>query len=234
MADKKTAVIETIQGYVPSTKAVKRALIAGIPWVGGSLDHLIFDKSEELFLTNLERAVNEMSQRLSTIEEQKIDKGWFESKEALSLFKTLLEKVEYEQDTNKIRTLSQIYTLFGTSKHVADPNKFAVLETLAKLTSNQLLVFRAVNKVPVAEKTATGGAIGYTGKARWQSSILEYMNSNTEIVEQIQGTILLDVELDILVSFNLLANVILPNSDDHGFRVTQLGKLAYSYLKGHE
>ena len=230
MKGNKVKAIETIKNHVPSIRSAQRALIAGIPGVGGSLDHLIFDRGEELFMKNLEKSVDEMSERIASMEEQKIDKGWFESEEALSLFGTLMDKVRYEQDKRKVQLLSQAYVQFGTVDHVADPNKFAVLETLAKLTNNQSLVFRAVNNVPVEEKTFNGGALSFTAKARWLSAIQDYMNSDTYTKSRQQGGITLNLELDILVSFNLLANVDVSNSNDLGYRVTQLGKLAYNYM----
>ena len=230
MGENKSTAIEAIKKNLPSVKSAGRALIAGIPCVGGSLDHLIFDRAEELFMKNLEKSVAEMSERIAEMEEQKIDKGWFESEEALNLFGTLMDKVRYEQDKRKVQMLSQAYVKFGTVEHTADPNKFAVLETLAKLTNNQSLIFRAVNNVPVEEKTFDGEALSFTAKARWLSAILDYMKSDAYTKSHQQGGITLDLELDILVSFNLLANVDVSNSNDLGYRVTQLGKLAYSYM----
>ena len=211
-----------------------RAGVAAIPWVGGSLDHLLFDKAGEVRMQNAEKAIDSMKKALENLGEEKVSKEWFESEEALDMFKNLLQKVEYEGDKEKINNLANIYCLFGTNEHKDDPNKFAVLETIAKLTKTQRIVFRAMDEVKEESKTGSSDAIQYTATAIWQSSVLEFMRKNLKYIILISGLkkpIQLDTELDILVSFNLLRLIDLPNMNDRGFAMTALGKLALSYMK---
>ena len=149
------------------------------------------------------------------------------------MFKQLYGKIEFEPSDSKVKALSQIYTLFGTKEHASDPNKQAILETISKLTDNQRIIFKAVGEVPVERKTGSGKAITYTASAIWQSSVLKYLNSNLRYLAQLKGAtniIQLNVELDILASFNLLRNQDVPNLNDKGYVFTGLGKLALSYL----
>ena len=178
----------TISQHLPSTQTVKRALIAGIPYIGGSLDHLLFDRAEEIFMQNLDNAVQQISNRLEKLEERQINKQWFESEEALSLFRSLLDKVGYDNAPEKLQTLSQLYALFGTEQHYKDPNKYAVIEVVSKLTYNQLLVFQTINRVPATKKDFDSDALHFSATARWQSAILDFMQNDTQLKDQIHET----------------------------------------------
>lgn len=210
-----------------------RAGVAAIPWAGGALDHLLFDKAGEIRMKNVEQALNDMKESFEKIKEEKVSKEWFESEEALDMLKNLLQKIEFEGDAAKVKALSKVYCLFGTKKHKDDPNKYAVLETISKMTSNQRVIFKAVGCVPEVSKTNSSGAISYTGSAIWLSDILGYIKQNNTVLSQLKsptGNVTLDVELDILISFNLLRGISMPNMPEKGYSITQLGKLALSYL----
>lgn len=147
------------------------------------------------------------------------------------MFKQLLGKIEFEPSDTKVKALSNVYTLFGTSDHMEDPNKYAMLETISKMTDNQRIIFKAVNETPRETKTFGDGAIEYTTTAIWLSSVLDYIKGHQNISEQLNGHVVLDVEMDILTSFNLLVNIQAANSKDTAFTISQIGKRTYSYLK---
>lgn len=226
--------LEKIKENAPTAQAWGRALVAAIPVVGGSLDHLLFDKADEIRFQKLEQSVKNIEEFINKLDEGRIAIQWFESVEALEMFKQLYEKVEFEPSDSKVKTLSQVYTLFGTKEHVADPNKKAMLETISKLTNKQRDIFRAVGEVPEETKTGSSDAISYTGRAIWQSSVLKYINRNAKYLVLLKGVtsqVRLDVELDILTSFNLLRIIDIPNLNDRGYAITSYGKLALSYLR---
>ena len=222
---------EEMKDLAPSGMGWLRAGVASIPFVGGGLDHLLFDKYAEIQQKNMQQAIDAMKEKMATMEEQKVSKEWFESEEALDMLRNLLQRVMYEGDSSKIKTLSCVYCQFGTIEHKDDPNKYAVLDTISKLTSNQRVIFKAVNEVPQETKTVGDGAIEYTATAKWQTNILDYCNNNIAIRSQLKGHVLLDVELDILMSFNLIVALDAASSKDAAYRVSALGRLAYSYLK---
>lgn len=222
---------EEMKDLAPSGTAWLRASIASIPLVGGGLDHLLFDKYADIQQKNMRLAIDAMKEKMATMEEQAVSKDWFESEEALDMLRNLLQRIMYEGDGSKIKTLSCVYCQFGTTEHKEDPNKYAVLDTISKLTNNQRAVFKAVNEVPQETKTVSGGSLEYTATAKWQSTILDYCKNNNTIRSQLRGNVFIDVELDILMSFNLVVNLGVGSSKDSAFRVSELGKLAYSYLK---
>lgn len=251
MEEVKENAIKLIKDKIPSLRTAIQAGIAAIPWIGGSLDHLIFDKSEEIRMRNIEMLVKELTESMKVIQEIKISKDWFESIEAIDMFKNLYGKVEFESDTRKIRSLSNLYCCFGTVEHKNDPNKLAVLEIVSKMTNNQKIIFMAVNKVPIEEKTSSTNGINYTAKSRWLSSIIEFVRQK-EVMSQLdhppfkiellkkdgklesvvkRENIFIDLELDILASLNLLRIDNIPNMMDTAYEVTALGRLTYSYLR---
>ena len=231
MCENKSKAIEKVKQYAPTAQSWSRALVAGIPMVGGSLEHLIFDKSDEIRMRRLEQSVKNIEECINRLEEGRLKVEWFESLEALEMFKQLIGKIEFEPSNTKVKALSNVYTLFGTSDHLGDPNKYAMLETISKMTDNQRIIFKAVNETPRETKTYGDGAIEFTTTAIWLSSVLEYVNSHQDIRKQLHGHVALDIELDILASFNLLVNIRAANSKDTAFTISQIGKRAYSYLK---
>lgn len=234
MSEDKNKAIDKIKNNAPSALAWSRALLAGIPWIGGSLDHLIFDKAGEVRLKRLEQSVKNMEEMISKLDEERLKVEWFESVEALDMFKHLFNKIEFEPSDNKVKMLSQIYTLFGTKEHVDDPNKYAVLDTIAKLTSNQKVIFLASNEVGKEAKEYTTGDLVETTTAIWKSTILNHIKTTPRLMGQIKGNVVIDVELDIISSFNLLVNLNVSHPQDSAYLITGLGRLAYSYMKETE
>ncbi len=228
------SVVETVKNLAPTGEACLRASIAAIPYIGGPLDHLLFDKYAKVQQKNMQQAVEAMKAAMEKMDEEKVSKEWFESEEALDMLKTLFDKIRYEGDKDKINTLSYMYCLFGSKEHIGDPNKYAVMEIVSKLTKSQRIVFRALSEVKEERKSGTGEAITYSATAIWQNSVLQFMQSNLKYIQLISGLgkkVQLDVELDILVSFNMLRFIDVPNMNDRGFYITALGKMALSYMK---
>ncbi len=141
MEDKK------INKYIPTGTSILRAGVSLIPLVGGVLDHLLFDKADEIRTRNIEQSISEISKKMGNIPEENITKEWFESTEAIEMFRQLIEKVQFESDNIKIKTLSDIYAISGTTEFSSDPNKFAVLRKVAELTTVQKELLLIVSKM---------------------------------------------------------------------------------------
>lgn len=231
MSEEINKTIEKIKNHVPSVLAFSRALIASIPLVGGGLDHLLFDKAGEIRLQKLELTVNNIVEFISSLNEGRIIIKWFDSIEALELFKQLFNKVEFEHSDSKVKTLSQTYILFGTAEHVDDPNKYVVLDIISKMTDNQREIFKALNAIPEETKQYSAGDIAYIRLALWKSSLLDYINNTPNICVNMKDKVSIGEELDILTSFNLLSSLDIPSSENSAFRITEMGKLVFTYLK---
>lgn len=218
---------EEMKDLAPSGIGWLRAGVASIPFVGGGLDHLLFDKYAEIQQKNMQQAIDAMKEKMATMEDQKVNKEWFESEEALDMLRNLLQRVMYEGDSSKIKTLSNVYCQFGTIEHKDDPNKYAVLDTISKLTSNQRVIFKAVNDVEEHPGGVVGGDFVI---ARWINTIIDYCQNNEVVKNQLSSDVVYEVELSIITSLNLLINLNIF-SDDFAYKVTGLGELVYSYLK---
>ena len=225
--DEKT-VKEELKDLIPSGLGWLRSAVSFIPTIGGALDHLLFDKYAEIQQKNIRQAIKAIEEKMATMGEQKVSKDWFESEEALDMLINLLQRVMHEGDCEKIKVLSDVFCMFGTLQHEKDPNKYAVLDAVSKLTNNQRVIFLAVNEVPDQPGSIVGGDYII---ARWQSTIISYCQNNTVIKSQLIGDVNYDLELSILVSFNLLEILNIDSSNNFAYRVSGLGKLTHSYLK---
>lgn len=217
---------ESMTDLMPSGMGWLRAGIASIPFVGGGLDHLLFDKYAEIQQKNIKHAIEAMGVKMSTMDEQKVSKEWFESEEALDMLRNLFDRIMYEGDVAKIQSLSNVYCQFGTLEHKDDPNKYAAFDTISKLTNNQRIIFLALNDVKEQAGSVMGGDFVI---ARWKKTIIDYCKNSEVVKDQLMGDVNYDVELSILTSLNLLINLNIF-SDDYAYKVTGLGKLVYSYL----
>ena len=218
---------ESMTDLMPSGMEWLRAGIASIPFVGGGLDHLLFDKYAEIQQKNIKHAIDAMGEKMSTMDEQKVSKEWFESEEALDMLRNLFGRIMYEGDGAKIQALSNVYCQFGTLEHKDDPNKYAAFDTISKLTNNQRIIFLALNDVKEQAGSVMGGDFVI---ARWKKTIIDYCKNSEVVKDQLKGDINYDVELSILTSLNLLINLNIF-SNDYAYKVTGLGKLVYSYLR---
>ncbi|HNX54046.1 MAG TPA: hypothetical protein PLG33_04305 [Prolixibacteraceae bacterium] len=215
--------------FVPTVGSTLRAGVAAIPWIGGTLDHLLFDKADEIRIKNIEKALRDISDKMGQISENSINKNWFDSEEAIELFKQLVDKVQFEQDTAKSSTLSKIYAISGTNEFSTDPNKFAVLQKVAELTTVQKKLLQIIEKVQPVKRQFTGGSLQSSAISIWFDDIMNAVKTNPE-GKFWEGTLQLDVELEIIESFNLITRTNAPLVNMRGYEISRLGKLVLKYI----
>jgi hypothetical protein len=216
--------------YVPSGISTLRAGVAAIPFVGGALDHLIFDRADEIKVKNIEKSIDDINDKMNSISEENLTKEWFESAEALEMFKQLIDKVQFEADDEKIKTIADIYAVSGTNDFSSDPNKFAVLRKAAELSTIQKEILLIISNVPSQHKEFSSGGLQTKATAIWFDDILNAVKTNPK-GQFWTGTLKLDVEIGILESLGLVrnSNVLLANVA--GYELTGLGNLLIKYLK---
>ena len=79
-----------IQNYVPEGKSWLRAAVSLIPYVGGAVDHLLFDQADVIRNKNIEQTLKSLSASVDELKD-KINQPWFSSEEFLQLLKKLFE-----------------------------------------------------------------------------------------------------------------------------------------------
>jgi hypothetical protein len=91
-----------IARHLPEGITWLRAGVSSIPVVGGALDHLIFDKADAIRVKNIEAALAAIKQQIESVEDETIDKEWFQSEEALAALKMMSDTITYEPDPRKV------------------------------------------------------------------------------------------------------------------------------------
>ena len=225
----KKEIIEKVNNYVEKNERGLRSAISLIPCVGGALDHLVFDRYDEIRMENIEIAIKSISEMINSLSNENIVKEWFESKEALNTFKTLIEAIQCEHEEGKIHELSSIYPLFGTKEFLKDTLKVSIIMHLGQMTEVSIKLLKLISKIDPASKYFSNDTLEVTKTAIWNDQILESLKNNPEGMFW-KGKLQLTVEMQILESKNVIQKVESSVSSEYGYKITALGKKATDYL----
>lgn len=217
---------ESYADYLPDKFAVFRAMVSAIPYAGGALDHLLFDKADSIRSKNLSISFEALSNRLKKIEERLIDIDWFKSEEALAVIKVLNDKISFEPDRKKIQTLGELVAVYGLKENVPDKHKLQILDYIGNLSSSQIELLKIIKSVPIREqKISRGGLVG-TFSGKWMTDIVVYINNNNSKLLSTYAT-----DIEILESRNTIRRLqIMLSKSDICYKITELGKLAAKYI----
>lgn len=213
--------------YAPEGVTWLRAAVSAIPLVGGPLDHLLFDKADSIRVKNLEAALSALSEQIKSRPESTIDKSWFESPEALAAFKIMADKVSHEPDPKKVDAVGKLVAACGDVSHAADNNKPSVLDHLSRLSAVQIRLLSVIAKLSPKQKKISTGGLEQTASAIWISDILEALKAGIQFWE---GKLILDQELEVLESLNVVRHVQLMGPSENAYVLTGIGKLASTYV----
>jgi hypothetical protein len=214
---------------IPERRAWLRATVSTFPWVGSALDHLIFDKADSVRLRNIEYALNEIGQKLSTIRVECIDRKWFESEEALAMFRELSDRIQFEPDKSKVRVLAQIVAVSGTHEFSKDENKLSLLYLLSRLSYVQMKLLKIISQLRASERSASGTGITFTITAIFSDAIVAAVGKSPE-GQFWTDHLDLAVEMDILESINFVRRITWQG-DAVPYLLTKLGRKAIDYLQ---
>lgn len=214
---------------LPNSRTILRAVVSSVPHVGSALDHLIFGRADEIRMRNVETALEAVANQLGMVQEEVIDRAWFESEEALAVYRLLSEKVSYEPDKQKIACMGRVAGACGHRKHSADDTKLSVIEHLSRLSMVQLKLLQCVATVSAKERTWQIGesALTQTATAIWLSDILAALRAGPTFWS---GMLAVDQELEVLESLNVLRQMQLMGPAERGYVLTAIGKRAADYL----
>ncbi|MGN5159807.1 hypothetical protein [Aeromonas dhakensis] len=65
------SIAEFLTRITPSKKAAMRASISLIPSIGGAFDHLLFDRADEIRISNIEKTIEILSESYNVLEQKK-------------------------------------------------------------------------------------------------------------------------------------------------------------------
>lgn len=78
---------------------------------------------QEIIIRKIEESIEYISLQLNNVSEDEIDCTWVNSDEILQIFKYLIEKIELENDSEKIIILSEIFFKFTKKNYSKEQNK---------------------------------------------------------------------------------------------------------------
>lgn len=214
--------------YAPEGVAWIRAAVSCVPFVGGALDHLIFDKADAIRVKNLEAAIAAISSQINSAGESRVDKAWFDSEEALAAFKIMSDKISYEPDPEKVESIGRVVAACGNREHSNDPNKLSVVEHLSRLSAIQIKLLAVVASITPIEKKISTGSLEQTATAIWLSDIIAALRA---VPQFWPGTLTVDQELEVLESLNTIRRLQLMGTSETAFVMTTIGKRAASYVQ---
>lgn len=213
--------------FIPSVNSLLRASVSAIPYIGGVFDHLLFDKADEIRIRNIEQSIHDISKQVQKLDHSKIIVEWFDSDEAIYLFKLLVDKIQFEPDPDKRQTLSEIYPHFSTKEFSEDPNKRIIFNKLSEMTTIQKKFLQVISNTPEETRKIDNEGLTHNWTGIWFDSIKMNMHTSERFWT---GVMNLDIELDILESLNLINEKSSPIGALKSFRLTAIGISLVQYL----
>jgi len=213
---------------IPSKSSWLRAAVTSIPMVGGALDHLIFDRADEIRARNVEQAITSIQSRLNAIPEAMLDKAWFESEEALAMFRALIDKIQFEPDLKKRESLSKVVAVSGAKDFSHDKRKLSILDHLNRLSFVQMKLLTIMAKLAPQQRNV-GQEIVQSVNALWGEQIIQAIKTNP-YGQFWEGQLNVGLELQVLEALNVIRRIQLISGGDSAFEVTDLGREAAKYF----
>ena len=220
-----------IQKYIPEGKIWLRAAVAAIPWVGGAVDHLLFDQADAIRNKNIEQTLKSLSVSVDELKD-KINQPWFSSEEFLQLMKKLFDSVSFETDKKKIDALGRLAAICGTNAFVNDCKKCSVFDHISRLSYVQINLLKVVSSISIKKNEIKSTGLVQTISAIWLEDIIAELNK-LKSNPFWEGTIVVDQEMEILESLNMVRLVPVWGSEK-AYSLTSIGKLAASYINNLE
>ncbi|GEA22815.1 hypothetical protein L2D39_11100 [Vibrio harveyi] len=220
--------------YVPSTGSFFRAGVSAIPIVGGALDHLIFDKSDEIRTRNIEATISSLEEKYSQLEQSSVNLDWFATGEAVNLFKELISLIEYEDSQEKLEAISSLYAVSSTHKFTNDNQKSWVMRKVSELSNEQRKLFKIVASMSPEQREFSSGGLKSTETAIWNDTVVNELRNQFNINPNFRfwrEGFDVDVELELLTASGLLIRHQAMFAKNAGYKVSVFGKIVLSYLK---
>lgn len=219
--------------HVPTARDALRAGVSVIPIVGGALDHLLFSKADEIRARNIELAIESLEKKFAELQASKIDLDWFSTGEAISLFKELVNLVEYEDSQDRLDAVSQLYAISSLSQYSHDPNKTWVLRKVSELTNEQRKLFMIVSSVPPEKRGFSAGGLQSTQQAIWNDTVFKLLERSVDADASFKfwgSHFNVDEQLEFLKVAGLLDRVESYLATNAGYKISALGEVVKHYL----
>ncbi|MBF4296908.1 hypothetical protein EAY24_27060, partial [Vibrio anguillarum] len=220
--------------YVPNTGSFFRAGVSAIPVVGGALDHLIFDKSDEIRTRNIEATITALEEKYSHLEQSTINLDWFSTGEAVNLFKELITLIEYEDSQEKVEAISNLYAVSSMYQFTDDNQKAWVMRKVSELSDEQRKLFVIVASMQPERREFSSGGLKSSETAIWNDSVFQDLSAKFEADNSFSfwsRDFNVDTQLELLTVSGLFMRHQSMFAKNAGYKVSVFGKIVLSYLK---
>ncbi len=220
--------------YVPNKGSLFRAGVSAIPVVGGALDHLIFDKSDEIRTRNIEATITALEEKYSHLEQSTINLDWFSTGEAVNLFKELISLIEYEDSQEKVKAISNLYAISSMYQFTDDNQKAWVMRKVSELSDEQRKLFAIVAAMQPEKREFSSRGLKSSETAIWNDSVFQYLSDQFDADNSFRfwgDDFNSDTQLELLTASGLLLRHQSIFAKNAGYNVSVFGKIVLSYLK---
>ena len=133
---------KAVQVY--SNNTVLRVIVNAIPYIGGSLDVLLWGRGHRIAQERLKSLLEQLQTDMGTLNENMIDRTFIESEEWFDLVVKTLESAARTRDSEKIRLYSRILrnSVIRRKRETYSPEEY--LTILAELTPREVELAKAI------------------------------------------------------------------------------------------
>lgn len=234
---------ETSKYLQSADKAALRALIQLIPYVGSSLDTMVFDKAEKIRRERVIEYLRWIHEYVAHIDTKKMDKHFFETEQGLAVFEQALRTVVQEGIMEKRKVLAAFTVAASVNPLSRRTDQQFLLDCISRMSISQVVALLEIAKRQWEIKKDERKHGGRTwGRAWWGEGISDMHYSEvTETVKKalkekgIVPQVSIDEIIDGLMSIGMLAYPEKVHDEGGTFRydclvVTDLGGSIYDYL----
>ena len=154
--DKLEKVLDTLatESRLSVGEEIISATIAAIPYAGSPITSLMAGHAKRRVIQRAVEMFGAMKERLETIDESKVDKGFFESDEFQTLLALALQQLQTTRDEAKLQMLACGLANAGVLEFSADARKELFIRILRDLSPNHVKILRAL--LPSTKKLVFG------------------------------------------------------------------------------
>ncbi|HDR4614609.1 TPA: hypothetical protein QCQ90_002168 [Bacillus cereus] len=150
-----------------------KAIMAGIPTVGASIDAIISSKQAEYKEKRIKELFYFLKAALDKVEENKIDKEWVESEEFFDLLRNAVESSTKSRSIEKIKMNAMILSNVLTIENKENYRPEEYLAILSELTTQECKALLVVYERFESLKGVDGNDIELSRRAGWKEAIIE-------------------------------------------------------------
>jgi hypothetical protein len=160
------------------------ALIASIPLAGGAISSILAGRAQRQMLARVTDVFEAFKERVEQMQEEKIDKEFFESDEFLTLFTLTLEQIQITHDKAKLKMLATGLANSASSDFVSESRKELFLRILRDLAPEHVSMLHEMR--PVEHFGRKGVRLSVDSPTEDRLAVLQHLASQGIVTESLR------------------------------------------------